>query len=268
MLVTSEAHRQIGVRCHRLWGIEVFGNRISFLRAGLSKKAWGRGGIHLVLCRMAWRGGEGRSPRQSAIGSVHMWHENAQLPFLHLNPNNCDCHCLWFGNSAEQTVGCIGVPTFIFMITLDLHHELNFWLVLWRILVIFPMFHNVPLWWKPKSFLVQVFQVPKPHPSPAFFLFWVSWIHIFFFYSITTAFSQASLPLGLSELDYHGLCHCYSQLLSITHSLRASEMCTLFDPLILFLKTHHSRTFLCHSFFHLFTWCVLGVLPRIGARQR
>lgn len=76
--------------------------------------------------------------------------------------------------------------------------------------------------------------------------------HFFFFYSITTAFSQASLPLGLSELDYHGLCHCYSQLLSITHSLRASEMCTLFDPLILFLRTHHSRTFLCHSFFHLF----------------
>lgn len=181
MLVTSKAHRQIGVRYHRLWGIDVFRNRINFLRARLSRKAWGRDGIHLVLCRMAWRGGEGRSPRQSAIGSVHMWHENAQLPFLHLNPNNCDCHCLWFGNSAEQTVGCIGVPTFIFMITLDLHHELNFWLVLWRFLVIFPMLHNAPLWWKPKSFLVQVFQVPKPHPSPAFFLFWVSWIHIFFF---------------------------------------------------------------------------------------
>ena len=84
------------------------------------------------------------------------------------------------------------------------------------------------------------------------------------FYLITTIFSKHNHLQGSLHTDYCNLPNRPQRLSIITHSLKVSRVWTSFDPLILFLRLHHSLAFLFCSF-HLIIRCIRGVQLDTGA---
>lgn len=151
-----------------------------------------------------------------------------------------------------------------FKATLGLPHELNFCLALWGIYCDISNASHSVFMMKRKFILPQVFQVPKPHQ----YCFFSEGLELTFPF----LFHKHRLLPAITVLRAHCIqitVPCATIPAALHNSLTKSlKMCIPFDPRTPFLKMHHSLTFLCYSFFHLFRWRVPRVLLDTGARQQ